>query len=194
MRRASTAEEQVTRTSSLSVKIPSPSLLFLDFLISSCCARPATLQYFAGHVEKIFSHQPNGRATLGTAKKRHWGADLKRLRKISLSDVDAYLRKNARQVLGLALFALLMHDIFGAHGFIAMRRTQKQIDQVREQIGKLNEENKSLSSQVNSLKSDPNAIERIAREEMGLARPGEIIYKLPDSAKPGDPQKPNSQK
>lgn len=119
---------------------------------------------------------------------------MRRLRKISLSDVDSYLRKNARQILILALFALLVHDIFGAHGFIAMRRTQKEIDQVREQIGKLNNENKSLSNQVNSLKTDPKAIERIAREEMGLARPGEIIYRLPDSTRPGNTQKPDLQK
>jgi cell division protein FtsB len=110
------------------------------------------------------------------------------------SDAAAYLHRNTRQILGLALFALLIHDIFGAHGFIAMRSTQKEIEQIREQIGKLNDENKSLSSQVNSLKTDPKAIERIAREEMGLARPGEIIYKLPDAAKPGDPQRPGSQK
>ena len=114
--------------------------------------------------------------------------------KTSPSDAAAYVQRNARRILGLALFALLVHDIFGAHGFIAMRRTQKEIKQIREQIGKLNNENKSLSNQVNSLKTDPRAIERIAREEMGLARPGEIIYKLPDSAKPGDPQKSDSQK
>jgi cell division protein FtsB len=116
------------------------------------------------------------------------------LPKISRSDVAAYVQRNARQILGLALFALLVHDIFGAHGVIAMRRTQKEIEQIREQIGKLDDDNKSLSSQVNSLKTDPKAIERIAREEMGLARPGEIIYKLPDLAKPGDPQKSDSQK
>ena len=114
--------------------------------------------------------------------------------KIVLTDATAYLRKHLRQILGLALFALLVHDIFGAHGLIAMRKTQKEIEQIREQSGKLNSDNNSLSSQVNSLKTDPNAIERIAREDMGLARPGEIIYKLPDSAKPGDPQKPDSQK
>jgi cell division protein FtsB len=119
---------------------------------------------------------------------------LKPFPKFSPSGAGAYLRKNARQILGLALFALLVHDVFGPHGFIAMRRTQKEIELVREQIGKLNNENKSLSGQVNSLKTDPKAIERIAREEMGLARPGEIIYKLPDSAKPGDSHKSDSQK
>jgi cell division protein FtsB len=119
---------------------------------------------------------------------------LKKFREISPGDVGAYLRKNARQILGLALFALLVHDVFGPHGFIAMRRTQKEIEQIRQQIGKVNDENKALAEQVSSLKSDPKAIERIAREEMGLARPGEMIFKLPDAAKPGDPQRPGAQK
>ena len=109
---------------------------------------------------------------------------LKQFRDISPSDAGAYLRQNARQILGLALFALLVHDVFGPHGFIAMRRTQKEIEQIREQIGKVNDENKTLADRVISLKSDPKSIERIAREEMGLARPGEMIFKLPDAAKP----------
>ena len=100
-------------------------------------------------------------------------------------DMGAYLSRNLRQILVLALFALLVHDVFGPHGFIAMRRTQREIDQIREQIGKVNEENKSLADQVNSLKTDPKSIERIAREEMGLARPGEMIFKIPDTPRPG---------
>jgi cell division protein FtsB len=120
--------------------------------------------------------------------------NLEQIRKISPSEATAYLRKNAWRILGLALFTLLVHDVFGAHGFIAMRRTQHEIEQMREQIGKLNNENKSMTEQVSSLKSDPKAIERIAREEMGLARPGEMIYKLPDSTKPGDSPKPDIQK
>jgi cell division protein FtsB len=105
------------------------------------------------------------------------------MREISMSAVGVYLRQNIRKILGLALFALLAHDVFGPHGFIAMRRTQKEIEQVQEQIGKMNDENKSLADQVSSLKSDPKAIERIAREEMGLARPGEMIFKIPEAPK-----------
>jgi len=118
----------------------------------------------------------------------------KQIREISTSEAGAYFRNHARQILGIALFALLVHDVFGTHGFIAMRRTQKEIEQIREQIGKMNDENKSLAEQVNSLKTDPKSIERIAREEMGLARPGEMIFKLPDAAKPGDPPKPDTPK
>jgi cell division protein FtsL len=107
----------------------------------------------------------------------------KRIREFSPSKGVEYLRQNTRRILVLALFALLVHDIFGTHGFIAMRRTQMEIEQIREQIGKVNEENKSLTDQVNSLKTDPKSIERIAREEMGLARPGEMIFKLPEPPK-----------
>ncbi|HVA93839.1 MAG TPA: septum formation initiator family protein [Candidatus Dormibacteraeota bacterium] len=116
------------------------------------------------------------------------------IRRFSADRVTAYVRQNLRQILALAFFALLVHDIFGAHGFIAMRRTQKEIQQIHQQIGKLNDENKSLNQQVTSLKTDPKAIERIAREDMGLARPGEMIYKIPESDKPGDPQTPDTQK
>ena len=105
---------------------------------------------------------------------------VRQIRGTSSAGAAAYLRKNMRQILCLALFALLVHDIFGPHGFIAMRRTQKEIDDIRTQIGRINTENKSLTDQVNALKTDPKAIERIAREEMGLARPGEMIFKLPD--------------
>ena len=109
---------------------------------------------------------------------------LQRIRESSADDITAFLRRHARQILGVAFLALLIHDIFGPHGVIAMRRTQREIQQIRQQIGKINAENKSLAEQVNALKTDPKAIERIAREEMGLARPGELIFKLPDTPKP----------
>jgi cell division protein FtsB len=108
---------------------------------------------------------------------------VKEIRAISMSDVLTYPKKNTRQILALALFALFVHDIFGPHGFLAMRRTQKEIEQIHDQIVKVNEQNKALTDQVSSLKSDPKSIERIAREEMGLARPGEMIFKIPDSPK-----------
>ena len=91
----------------------------------------------------------------------------------------SFWRRHGRTILGVAIAALLIHDVFGAHGFLAMRRTQKEIESLQQQITKISEENKQLAEQVNALKTDPKLIERIAREEMGLARPGEKIFKLP---------------
>jgi cell division protein FtsB len=95
------------------------------------------------------------------------------------AEPPSFLRRNFRWLLGLALAALFLHDVFGAHGLLALRRTQKEIQKLESDIKQLDTENRSLSDQVKALKTDPRMIERIAREEMGLAKPGEKIYKLP---------------
>jgi len=100
----------------------------------------------------------------------------------------AFLPRNATVFLVAALVLLLIQDVFGTHGVLAMRRAQKETMQVQQEIDQINAENQQLQNKVKSLKSDSQTIEKIAREEMGLARPGEIIFKLqpkqPDAAAP----------
>src|SRR5262252_3633387 len=84
-----------------------------------------------------------------------------------------------RAALGVCMFGLLLHDIFGPHGYLAMRRTKQDIERVQGEIARLNKENAELAEEVKSLKSDPHKIESIARDELGLARPGEVIIKIP---------------
>jgi cell division protein FtsL len=100
----------------------------------------------------------------------------------------SFIRRNLRTILGFAILALTIHDIFGPHGFLAMRRTQLEIKQFSAEMQKLDKENQELADQVTSLKTDPRIIEQIAREDMGLARPGELIFKISggsdDTSKP----------
>lgn len=95
-----------------------------------------------------------------------------------------FLRRNLSWFIAAGLALLLLQDVFGNHGVLAMRRSQQEAREVQRQINQMNEENRQLEAKVKALKADPQAIERIAREEMGLARPGEYIFKLPP--KPGD--------
>jgi cell division protein FtsL len=90
----------------------------------------------------------------------------------------AFLRTHANLLLAAAVALLLLQDVFGTHGLLAMRRSEQQAAEVQKEIDQLNEENRHLQERVTSLKSDPGAIEHIAREEMGLARPGEYIFKV----------------
>jgi cell division protein FtsB len=90
-----------------------------------------------------------------------------------------YWKRHATKILLLALAALVLYDVFGEHGLLAMLQTRRQIQDLQQQIQRLNEDNRRLAEQVNSLKSDPQEIERIAREQMGMARPGEMIFRLP---------------
>lgn len=93
-----------------------------------------------------------------------------------------------RAVLGLCVFGLFLHDIFGAHGYLAMRRTKLDIARVQGEIARLNKENAELSQEVKALKSDPHKIESIARDELGLAKPGEVIIKIPKDQQLTSPQ------
>jgi cell division protein FtsL len=98
------------------------------------------------------------------------------------------LRQYGAALLGLLLFALVVHDIFGTHGYLAMRRTEREIKKVKSETRQLNKENIQLEQEVKELKSDPRKIEKIARDELGLAKPGEVIIKIPQSLQlPQDP-------
>jgi cell division protein FtsB len=87
-----------------------------------------------------------------------------------------FLRRNFNWFLAVGLVLLLLQDIFGTHGVLAMRRTQQQAAQIRKEINQLDEENRKLQDRVKALKSDPATIERIARQEMHLSRPGELVF------------------
>jgi cell division protein FtsL len=116
---------------------------------------------------------------------------VERLRVESKSGLPAFVEEHGRAILGLFVLALVVHDVFGAHGFIAMRRTQTEIERVRKDIDRLNSENRELGQQVKALKTDPRLIEKIAREELQRGRPGEVIIRIPQSQQPPDsPAKP----
>jgi cell division protein FtsB len=77
-------------------------------------------------------------------------------------------------IVGFAL--LLLQDVFGTHGVLAMRRSQKEAQEIQKDISILDEKNRWLQDRVKALKTDPAAIEKIVREELKLKRPGEVIF------------------
>jgi cell division protein FtsB len=82
---------------------------------------------------------------------------------------------------------LLVHDVFGTHGYLAMNRKRQEIRKVNAELDRLNKENSLLEKDIKDLRTDPQTIRKIAREELGLAQPGEIIIKLPVPAPPEPP-------
>jgi cell division protein FtsB len=109
---------------------------------------------------------------MGTAKLKKSSATEK---------IQPVLRQYGPALLGLLVLVLVVHDIFGTHGYLAMRRTQQEIKKVTKDLDQLNKENSELEQEVRELKTDPHKIEKIARDELGLARPGEVIIKIPRS-------------
>jgi cell division protein FtsB len=106
--------------------------------------------------------------------------------------IREFLRRNMNWFLVAGFALLLLQDVFGTHGVLAMRRTQLQAKEVQREIERLNEENRKLQNRVRHLKSDPATLEGIARDEMHLKRPGEYVFPIP--AKSGAPQSSDAPK
>jgi cell division protein FtsL len=69
---------------------------------------------------------------------------------------------------------LFTHALFGKLGYLELKKVQGQNEDLARKIEKLKAENKSIMTEIKSLKTDSRTIEKIAREELGLVRPGEI--------------------
>jgi cell division protein FtsB len=104
----------------------------------------------------------------------------------NLSWDKATLYRNGVFFLILVCLALVVHEIFGRNGILALRHQRKELETLQQKIQQLQQENEQLERQIKALRSDPKAIEQLAREQMRMARPGEIIYTLPANG----PQKP----
>ncbi|HJS59621.1 MAG TPA: septum formation initiator family protein [Vicinamibacteria bacterium] len=88
-------------------------------------------------------------------------------------------RRKVWLVAGLILFvALAVGALIGDRGFFYLFEQQRRADALHREVDDLKAENARLGSEIASLRSDPRAIERIAREELGLARPGETVFIL----------------
>jgi cell division protein FtsB len=96
-------------------------------------------------------------------------------------------KKQHRLVIGggVGCFLLLsLLAVAGERGFFEVYRFSRHLKHVESRIRALEEENGRLRRQVIGLRSDPDQVEKLAREDLGLARPDEIIFEIAD----GEPQ------
>lgn len=76
----------------------------------------------------------------------------------------------------LLLLYFLATRVLGDMGVVKYYRMKAQYNTLTEEIANLKQDNTRLRRDVYSLKNDPAYLERIARDKLGLARPGEIVY------------------
>lgn len=85
----------------------------------------------------------------------------------------------------IALVALAVGSVFGDRGMISMVREREKTDALRAELDELRAENARLAAEIRDLRESPRAIERLAREQLGLARPDETVFLIREAA-PGD--------
>lgn len=87
----------------------------------------------------------------------------------------------ALAVFGLLTVAMLLLAVFNDKGALQVHARAKKLAAVQSEVTRLDTENKQLTSEIQSLRSDPSAIEKLAREELKLVKPGEIVLVTPEN-------------
>ena len=88
-------------------------------------------------------------------------------------------------MVGVVSILAFAYAIMGNNGYLELRRREAKNQELRLKADELRRENKEILNEIRALKSDPKAIEKIAREELGMVKPGEVkITTNPDRQGP----------
>lgn len=70
---------------------------------------------------------------------------------------------------------------YGGQSLTRVWQMKHEVESLEREIATLRAETGRLTAVVNRLRTDPDFIEQVAREDLGLVKPGERVLKLPPS-------------
>jgi cell division protein FtsB len=95
-------------------------------------------------------------------------------------------RKAALLAIGLVLIALVINSLFGDRGVLHLLEQRQRTTRLEREIEELRGENVRLGHEIKALRTDPRMVERLAREELGLAAGGETIFLIREQPRGDD--------
>ncbi len=84
----------------------------------------------------------------------------------------------------LALMGIFAFSLFGKTGLINFYRVEKKSHKLELRLAELKAENQRLREQIEKLQTDPEYLEKVAREELGMVKPDELVFQLTEPAQP----------
>jgi cell division protein FtsB len=82
-------------------------------------------------------------------------------------------------VFGFLTLGMVVLTFVSDRGWLAVREKEREHQELEERIRQMEEENSALGEEIEALRFDADEVERRAREELKLVRPGEVILVLP---------------
>ena len=90
----------------------------------------------------------------------------------------------------IVLLALI--TVIGERGVLHLWRLRGEKNRLDEQNFRLQKENEALRQRIYRIRNDNAYLEKLAREELNLVRPGEIVYRFSNPGNRPAHQKPES--
>src|SRR3954466_14632862 len=78
-------------------------------------------------------------------------------------------------------FVLLLNALLGDQSLFAAIKSRENLRRAAQDLAEVKNENSALRAEAYRLREYPATLELVARQELGLARPGEILVVLSDA-------------
>jgi cell division protein FtsB len=92
--------------------------------------------------------------------------------------------KLTQVILGLIMVSLVLGVAFWYLPLIQQNeRMRKEILRLETEIRHEEEQARQLKTSIDSLRNDPRTVERLARERLGYAKPGETVIRFQEAVK-----------
>jgi cell division protein FtsB len=92
--------------------------------------------------------------------------------------------KLGRRFIMIVLLVMGFLILFGKKGLIDNYKMQQMVKELSTTNEQMLKENNKLKQEILLLRKDPKYIERLARDELGMVKKGDIIYRMSDETKP----------
>ena len=80
---------------------------------------------------------------------------------------------------GVLSIVFLISFFFSDRGIAELQHARTRVGELQTDIAKMEAENARLRAEIESVKKSSYAVERIAREDLGMSKKGEVVYMLP---------------
>ena len=116
------------------------------------------------------SHQP----------RRASGAEPLRRKRAVRAPASIFRRRGLHLLLVFVTLVLIVDALIGEKGLVQSMNARRQYHDLQASLEQLRRDNANLREEMRRLNEDPETIESLARQDLGLIRPGEIVFILKD--------------
>jgi cell division protein FtsB len=104
-----------------------------------------------------------------------------------MSSVSVHESRRATQVTlravgllaGVLVLVFAVSFMFSDRGLPELQLARTRVAELRAEIARVEAGNARLRAEIESVRKSSFAVERIAREDLGMSRKGEVVYMLP---------------
>lgn len=112
--------------------------------------------------------------------RRTAGVEPLRRKRVAPAPTSIFKRRAINFLLIFVALVLVADALIGERGLIESMHARRQYREVAAALDLLKRDNIRLREEARRLREDPEAIESMAREQLGLIRPGEVLFIIKD--------------